>query len=173
MQLRYYVDDVVYGANDGIVTTFAIIAGVIGAGLSAQVIVIVGLASLIADAFSMATSGYLAQKSEREMSLSLGIDPAVCPPIDKNPVRGGWITFLAFIAAGAVPLIPFIVFNDSANTVLYASLAALVTLFFVGSVRTYATGESFIRGGMEMVIIGGIAAVIAFVIGQMIAGFVG
>ena len=56
----HYLPDLVYGANDGIITTFAVVSGVVGASLSERVIVILGLANLIADGFSMGASNYLA-----------------------------------------------------------------------------------------------------------------
>lgn len=59
-----YVRDWVYGGIDGAVTTFAIVAGVVGAALSAKVILILGLANLIADGFSMAASNYSGTKTE-------------------------------------------------------------------------------------------------------------
>ncbi len=61
-----YLRDWVYGGNDGTVTTFAIVAGVIGAHLSPRVILILGSANLIADGFAMAASNYLATRSEIE-----------------------------------------------------------------------------------------------------------
>ena len=51
-----YLRDWVYGGIDGTVTTFAVMAGVVGANLSATVVVILGLANLLADGFSMAAS---------------------------------------------------------------------------------------------------------------------
>lgn len=62
-----YVRDFVYGAIDGAVTTFAVIAGVVGAGLPNSVIIILGLANVIADGFSMAVSNYLATKADRQL----------------------------------------------------------------------------------------------------------
>ena len=59
-----YLRDWVYGGIDGAITTFAIVAGVIGAELSARVILILGLANLLADGFSMAAGNYSATKSE-------------------------------------------------------------------------------------------------------------
>ena len=47
-----YVAEVVYGANDGIITTFAVVAGVAGAALDPRVVVILGVANLLADGFS-------------------------------------------------------------------------------------------------------------------------
>jgi VIT1/CCC1 family predicted Fe2+/Mn2+ transporter len=61
-----YLRDWVYGGIDGTVTTFALVAGVIGAHLSANVILILGSANLIADGFAMAASNYLATRAEYE-----------------------------------------------------------------------------------------------------------
>jgi vacuolar iron transporter family protein len=61
-----YIGSAVYGAIDGIVTTFAIVSGVVGAQLSSGVILILGFANLLADGFSMAAGQYLSTKSERD-----------------------------------------------------------------------------------------------------------
>ncbi|HLC79519.1 MAG TPA: VIT1/CCC1 transporter family protein [archaeon] len=60
-----YVGDMVYGALDGIVTTFAIVAGSAGAGLGGGVIVVLGFANLLADGLSMAVGNYLSKNSEK------------------------------------------------------------------------------------------------------------
>jgi len=59
-----YLRDWVYGGIDGAVTTFAIVAGVVGAGLSNRVILILGAANLLADGFSMAAGNYTGTKAE-------------------------------------------------------------------------------------------------------------
>ncbi len=59
-----YLQDWVYGSIDGAVTTFAVVSGVIGAQLSIRVILILGIANLLADGFSMAAGNYSATKSE-------------------------------------------------------------------------------------------------------------
>ena len=58
--------DGVLGATDGIVTTFAVVAGAAGASLSPTIVIIMGLANLIADGFSMAVSNYLGARSQQE-----------------------------------------------------------------------------------------------------------
>jgi vacuolar iron transporter family protein len=63
---RSYLRDWIYGGVDGIVTTFAIVSGVVGARLSPSIILILGGASLIADGFAMAAGDYLATQSEGE-----------------------------------------------------------------------------------------------------------
>lgn len=61
-----YLKSFVYGGLDGIVTTFAVVAGVAGANLSASVVLILGVANLIADGISMAFGDYLSSKAENE-----------------------------------------------------------------------------------------------------------
>ncbi|HEY8227766.1 MAG TPA: VIT1/CCC1 transporter family protein [Pyrinomonadaceae bacterium] len=61
-----YLRDWIYGGIDGAVTTFAVVTGVVGAGLSPIVIVILGFANLVADGFSMASSNFLGTKAEHD-----------------------------------------------------------------------------------------------------------
>ena len=61
-----YLRDFIYGAIDGAVTTFAVVAGARGAKLSDSVVIILGLANLLADGFSMAVSNYLGARAERQ-----------------------------------------------------------------------------------------------------------
>lgn len=61
---RGHLRDVIYGAIDGAVTTFAIVAGVVGADLSTRVIVALGIANVLADGFSMAAGNYSGTKAE-------------------------------------------------------------------------------------------------------------
>lgn len=61
-----HLRDFIYGAIDGTVTTFAVVAGVAGAKLSASIVIILGVANLLADGFSMAVSNFLASRAERQ-----------------------------------------------------------------------------------------------------------
>jgi len=64
-----YLRNVVYGFNDGLTANFGLVAGVIGASLAGQhqMVIVAGVAGIIADALSMGSSGYLASKSEQEV----------------------------------------------------------------------------------------------------------
>lgn len=61
-----YLRDFIYGAVDGAVTTFAVVAGVAGANLDKTVVIILGVANLLADGFSMAVSNFLGSRAERQ-----------------------------------------------------------------------------------------------------------
>lgn len=65
-RFRKYLGEFVYGGIDGSVTTFAVVAGAVGAGLDSAVIIILGFANLLADGFSMSVGAYLSQKSEKD-----------------------------------------------------------------------------------------------------------
>lgn len=61
-----YLRDWIYGGIDGAVTTFAVVSGVVGAQLSLGVILVIGVANLLADGFSMAASNFLGTQAEHE-----------------------------------------------------------------------------------------------------------
>ena len=60
----------VFGAMDGLVSNFALIAGVAGGHAHQQVIVLTGLAGLAAGAFSMAAGEYISVASQSELALA-------------------------------------------------------------------------------------------------------
>ena len=62
-----FLRNVVYGFNDGLTANFGLVAGVIGASVAPHMVLLSGLAGMIADALSMGASGYLAAKSEQEV----------------------------------------------------------------------------------------------------------
>jgi vacuolar iron transporter family protein len=168
---RGHLRDIIYGAIDGAVTTFAIVAGVAGAGLSPFVILALGIANVLADGFSMAAGNYSGTKAERDDARRLekverrhleddpdgerreireilrrkglsgdvlegatdqiasNSDAAVrlmltdeygLSPVEPNPLRSAIATFVAFLAAGFVPLMPFILGMPNAFTVAAA-----------------------------------------------------
>ena len=62
-----YLHDFVYGAVDGTVTTFAIVTGVAGANLPGRIVLVLGLANVVGDGFSMAIGNFLATRSEQQL----------------------------------------------------------------------------------------------------------
>jgi len=84
-RLGEFIRGIVYGGNDGIVTTFAVVAGTVGAGMPRYVVIILGVANLLADGASMATGAYLSLKSEfdqykrlrREEKQEIANDPEI------------------------------------------------------------------------------------------------
>lgn len=163
-RLAYYLGDIVYGANDGIITTFAVVSAAAGAGFSSLVIVVLGIANLIADGFSMGASRYLSLTSEQ--SLEGGGNT------ERNPFADGAATFLAFIGVGFLPLIPFLVVEPGENTFGISAIATAAALFLVGAARALVTTRGAFVSGLEMLTVGGIAAAIAYFLGAFVQSMV-
>ncbi|MDQ3076334.1 MAG: VIT1/CCC1 transporter family protein [bacterium] len=171
LKIGQYIGDIVYGANDGIITTFAVVAGVAGANLSPNIVIILGIANLIADGFSMATSNYLARKSEREYQNTLETKREEFIRKIESPIKSAFATFASFILAGSVPLVPYL-FTKSENVFTYAIVFTGITLFIVGCLRTTITKTIWWKAGLEMLAIGAIAAGVAYGIGNFLGKMV-
>lgn len=216
------IKDIIYGATDGIITTFAVISGVVGASFSTKTLLILGFANIVADGFSMAASNYLGSQSQSElvdselrrelreieeipemelkevrevlmkrgysahdavelserlmrhkdffadfmMRYELGLNPE-----GDHHFRGALFTFFAFMGAGLMPLLPFLVIH-TADTFAISAGATAVSLFAVGALRYFVTGKNWLRSGIEMFFVGGVAALVAYGIGYVLSGLV-
>lgn len=177
----------VYGANDGIITTFAVMAGVVGANLSPTIVIILGLANLFADGISMGLGDYLGERSERSLRAQNGHAAHYCKlykgggmACDDGHVGPIWatglVTFISFIVAGFAPIVPFVlaaIFHFSYNQFALSLLTTAITLFLVGSSRTYFMGGKIYKNGLEMLAVGMLAAGVAFFLGMMTKGLIG
>src|SRR3989344_4794094 len=106
---KRYLPEFVYGGIDGAITTFAVVAGAIGASLSPAIILILGFANLFADGFSMAISNYLSTKSQAELNKSKkNSHKNFHKEHQKNPKRTALETFIAFTIVGFIPLLSFV-----------------------------------------------------------------
>jgi VIT1/CCC1 family predicted Fe2+/Mn2+ transporter len=169
---RHYLGDLIYGANDGLITTFTIVSGVAGARLSTSIILIIGLVNLLADGFSMGASNFLAIRSA---SLVDGRDRGV-----REPVLHGLATFAAFVVVGAVPLFFAVSFAASAVATGAALFGIGAARALVIPVRRAQDGETaagrprgtWMRSGLEMLAIGATAAAVAYGVGVLAARFV-
>jgi predicted membrane protein (TIGR00267 family) len=67
MSLRNYMRDLILGANDGLVSVFALVLGVAGGGFGPEAVLLAGIAAAVAGAISMAIGEYLSTKSQEEV----------------------------------------------------------------------------------------------------------
>lgn len=160
---RHYIRDIVYGANDGLITTFAVVAGVVGGGLSARTMLIIGAANLVADGLSMGVGNYLSIKSH-ESALAAENRPEE----EARPARHGFVTFLSFAIAGAVPLLPF-AFGMVTHGFAISVALTFLTLFVVGALRALVTIDRWFRAGLEMLLLGAVVAIGAYGSGLLVA----
>lgn len=166
--LSKYIKDIIFGANDGIITTFAVVAGAMGASLSVKIILILGFSNLLADGFSMGAGNYLGSRSEREVIEAGGKD------YRKSIITPAVLTFFSFVIAGSLPLLPFILCDCSVESFMPAIITTAIALFVVGASLGYLVlHRHWFWWGFEMLFIGGIAAGIAYGIGYLVKALVG
>jgi VIT1/CCC1 family predicted Fe2+/Mn2+ transporter len=165
---QHYIRDLIYGANDGIITTFAVVAGVSGGALSVRAILIVGAANLIADGLSMGVGNYLSIRS-----LESALEEQGLPEQEARPARHGLATFLAFVAAGSLPLLPYVVPGASPERLGASVALTLGGLFGVGASRALITVERWWRGGLEMLLLGIVVAAAAYGSGAVVTYLLG
>lgn len=221
-----YIGDLVYGGLDGIITTFAVVSGVAGAALSTSVVLILGLANLLADGFSMAVGAYLSSKSEREYydrerereawevenfpegervelievyrekgysqadaeklveiqakSDALWVDAMMVHelgllPDERKPLLSGLATLVSFVVAGAIPLAGYLLagraFADGgASAFVIAALLSGLALFGLGAAKVLITERSWLRSGIEVLLVGGLAGTVAYLVGYILQG---
>ena len=219
--MKWHFDDFIYGSIDGAVTTFAIVAGVMGASLPSGIVLILGFANLFADGFSMAAANYQASKARNEFiemkrmqeewevdnleeqerdeirdiyrekgfkdelledvvriitsRRKVWIDTMMKEELgliedEKNPIDSSVSTFVGFNLIGLIPLIPFMIFmiigiDLNSEAFAYSIISVLAAFFLVGMIKGRIVKKSMMRSGINTLIIGGIAAVVAYMVG--------
>jgi VIT1/CCC1 family predicted Fe2+/Mn2+ transporter len=161
---RHYVGDVVYGANDGLVTTLTVVSGVAGAELPVHVVLILGFVNLLADGFSMGASNFL---SIRSTAAAEDRDRGVL-----EPLAHAGVTFAAFVAIGIVPLLSFLAGVPRGSEFLMSCLSTGAVLFAVGASRSLISARGWIRCGLEMLSVGAVASAVAYGAGLLLARWV-
>ncbi len=169
--LTTYHKQLVFGALDGSVTTFAVIAAAAGANLPAAIVLALGCANLLADGFSMAASQYLSARSKTtESTEGTG---------EVSAVNSSVAVLVAFVLIGAIPLIGYaaelLVSLDSERTSLFAISSFLAGAVFmaVGITKGQSNSGNPLASALETLVLGGVAAAIAYGVGHGLAGLLG
>ncbi len=156
--LKKYLPSIVYGGSDGAVTTFAVMAGAVGAGFDTRVIIVLGLANLFSDGFSMASAEYLADDSYAQENKARSF---------KNALT----TFVSFVGIGFIPLIP-VLFAVQANKFMCSIVFTVLTFALIGYIRGKILNRNPLELAVQSIIIGSICAMIAYAIGEYISRLV-
>lgn len=209
----------VFGINDGLVSNASLILGVAGASAEPRVVLLSGIAGLLAGGFSMAAGEFVSVRSQREMfehqigleqkelaeypdeeaqelaliyeargmpkedaqSLArrtianpkLALDTLAREELGLNPDELGspWgaslSSFVSFGVGALVPLAPFF-FASGSRALLIAIVLTGLALFAVGAAISLFTGRSALRDGLRMLLIGGAAGAVTYLIGSLL-----
>ena len=151
-----YVRASLLGAVDGVITSFAIVAGADALTSSVQTVLVVGSSSLLADGVSMGVSEFLSSTSEQVLQKN-----------STSPIVLGAVCFTSFVVCGFVPLCTYLVFES----LLVTSALTLLELVLLGSVRTAFTHEQLLVALTQTTVLGVFAGSVAFGVGWISAQF--
>jgi len=91
-----------------------------------------------------------------------------------SPKKRGLVTFVAFALVGSIPLMPYFIsfFSEAAKGIAFqlSIILTFIAFFLVGSAKIYVTGKNWFKSGMETLLVGGAAAIIAYAIGYLLRG---
>lgn len=217
-----YLGEFVYGGIDGCVTTFAVVAGSVGAGLSSTVIIILGFANLLADGFAMSVGAYLSSKSQRENykkhkqieywevdnmpekereeireiyeakgftgemlekvvaviteDKDRWVDVMMKEELEmaeesRSPVLIGLVTYISFILVGLIPLLIYVwdyIGEVGGSLFIWSSVLTGVGFVIIGVLKTQVTQTKVWRGVLETLILGAIAALVSYFVGDIL-----
>ena len=225
-RIERYLGEFVYGGMDGCVTTFAVVAGSVGANLDSAIIIILGFANLFADGFAMSIGAYLSSKSESDNLIKLkqialqkinhfpneerktieqiykvkGFEGDMLQEVvntitsDKNrwldvlekekmgmsrssktPFLVGLVTFISFVFIGLIPLSIYVwdyLWYPLNDLFFWSCFLTSIGFVLIGFLKTYVTETNIWKGVSETLLLGLMAAVVAYFVGDIIESLI-
>ncbi|MFK7807837.1 MAG: VIT1/CCC1 transporter family protein [Saprospiraceae bacterium] len=224
--VEQYLGEFVYGGIDGCVTTFAVVAGSVGAGLDSSIIIILGFANLLADGFAMSIGAYLSTKSEidnynkhkqieywevenlpaverqevRDIYKAKGFEGDLLEQVvdvitsdkdrwvdvmmkeelemmseQKSPFMMGAVTYASFLLIGLIPLLVYVIdfINPlQQNLFFLCSVLTGTGFFIIGWMKAYVTQTKKWKGVLETILLGAVAALVSYYVGDLLESVV-
>ena len=150
-----YIDEIIYGGIDGILTTVSIISGVYGSNINVVYAFILGIANLLADGFSMGISRYLSLSRKQN---------------NMNAIIRGLYTFLSFCILGGIPVLSLYFCIDSVDSESrFCNSASILFLFvttlcfvLIGYIKALYMTKTYMKTITETLMIGFIGVYISY-----------
>jgi VIT1/CCC1 family predicted Fe2+/Mn2+ transporter len=171
----------VLGANDGLASNFCLMMGVAGASVSTSIVLLTGIAGLLAGACSMALGEWLSVTNARELALSqLERAPGAHEPDATHAsvasagdaASAAGISFLLFALGALVPVLPYLLLPPSWRTA--GSIAAsAASLFVLGLATSLFNARSALYSGLRQTLFGAAAALVTYGAGRAFAVLAG
>jgi VIT1/CCC1 family predicted Fe2+/Mn2+ transporter len=170
----------VLGANDGIVSTAAVVVGVAGASTAVRPILIAGLVAALGGAISMALGEYVSVSSQRDALRARASGRSASAHGDGDPQDEGaddganpWQAAIAslgtFLVGAALPMLA-ILLPPAALRVPVTVVVVLVALAATGAIAAWIGGAPRGRAALRVVIGGAIALAVTYGLGVFIGG---
>jgi VIT1/CCC1 family predicted Fe2+/Mn2+ transporter len=149
-----YLRSVMFGCEDGLVSTTGAIVGIAAGSRDADVVVLSGVVIVVVEALSMGAGQLLSERSVHQLD----------PTHSDSVVAGAGMMTVAYLLAGAVPLLP-VVLAGAVGAVWVGVVLALVALFGLGVVKANVVGVGRVRSGLEILGLGGAACAVGVAVG--------
>ncbi len=218
------IREVIFGLNDGLITTLGFVAGVTGSIMDRRIIILAALAEMVAGAISMTTGAYISSKSQREFfqkeiareRWEIDVDPehekaeireiyskrgftdeeidilirritadkeqwlrfmlreelGIGDEAFESPEKIGLTMGVSFLTGSIIPMLPYFFLKPHA-ALLVATAASLVFLFALGAFKTRITKLSWVRSGLEMLLVGTASAIVGYLLGLVVSRLTG
>ncbi|QQG38637.1 MAG: VIT1/CCC1 transporter family protein [Candidatus Woesearchaeota archaeon] len=169
------VREIVFGVEDGLVTTLGLTAGVAISINSNNIVIISAIAGMVAGAVSMAAGTYLSSKTQLEFLKTEHKNKKELKFLKSHfdtPSQAAIVIFLFYLLGGIIPIFPY-AFLTVKSALSTSILLTVVSLFLVGCWKTKLTKRSWLKSGLEMVLVGILAALIGYLIGTIATYYTG
>lgn len=155
-----YVRNIIFGVEDSLVSTVGLLAGIASGDIGPSKLFFIGVVYLFVEGFSMAAGSYLSEHGAQEYETGKRTSSS-------EPLLGGIVMFVAFVVAGFVPILPYVLFTASLTTGIIVSIVvSLVLLAILGYVQAKVSKVSLLPSIVRMVVIGGIAIILGVIVGK-------
>lgn len=157
--------DFILGAQDGIVNVLGLVLGVASATLNTKIILISGLAGLFAESLSMGAVTFTSSKAARDYYRKFKEKREAA--LYKNPMSIGIFVFFATIIGSLIPILPFFFLSAKSGMIASVVISGLA-LFVIGAAKARLTIGDWRKSGLEMLMVGLIAALAGYFIGKLL-----
>ena len=90
----------------------------------------------------------------------------------ENPFKSALVVGLAAVIGSLVPVFPFFIFSVKFG-MIYALIFSIIALFIVGAIKAKITIGSWKRSGIEMAVVGTLAALVGYLVGSLLGAVYG
>lgn len=157
------IRELVFGIEDGVTQNMILIAGMVGAQLSARVIAVVAAINGIAGVLSMSMGTYLSSKAEQDVDVA-GETAKLRP--EGSPTHDALVMAGAYALGALVPLLPFVLGIRNTGTALGAAIVLTASaLFGLGLLKASLSHQPRLRSGLEMLVLASAAGLAGYLIG--------
>lgn len=155
-----YLRNFIFGAEDSLVSTVSLLAGIVSAGISRQEVIITGVVLIFVEAFSMSVGSFLSERTTEEFYSTFKEKRSRSLP-------AAAIMFVSYLFCGFFPLFPYLAVSGP-SALWWSVAASLCALFVLGFVSAKMLKTNMLKSAVRMAVVGGVAICLGVVVGMLV-----